>query len=76
MIYRNIKTGAEIFSKSAILSPNYELVENKAAKKVVSPEPLPYEAPSTKEPPIVEAPIKKEKPKKGKSAPKKKGTKK
>ena len=76
MIYRNIKTGAEIQTKSAIISPNYVLVEKKAEKKVVSPEPLPYEAPKTKEPPIVEAPIKKEQPKKGRSAPKKKGTKK
>lgn len=76
MIYRNIKTGAEIHSKSVIIAPGFELVEKKADKKVVSPEPRPYVAPSTKEPPIAEAPIKKEQPKKGSSAPKKKGTKK
>ena len=75
MIYRNIKTGAEIILKSVIISPNFELVEKKTEKKVVSPEPIPYEAPKKEEPPKVEAPIKKEQPKK-RSAPKKKGTKK
>ena len=33
MIYRNIKTGAEIISKSVISAPNYILVEDNAAPK-------------------------------------------
>ena len=63
MIYRNIKTGAEIITNSVICAPNYELVQ-----KV---NPVPKEAPMV-EPPKEEAV--KSAPKK--SAPKKRGSKK
>lgn len=66
MIYRNIKTGAEIISKSVISAPNYILVEDNAAPKKTAPQ----EAPK-KEPPK-EEPMKSE----PKKAPKKRGSKK
>lgn len=65
MIYRNIKTGAEIISNSLILAPDWEPVTEKAPPKET---PLP-ESPemeiSDKEPQERSAP---------KKAPKKKGT--
>lgn len=63
MIYRNIKTGAVIFSNSVISAPNYELVQSMAQAPKEAPKP---------EPPKEE--IEKSAPKK--SAPKKRGTKK
>ncbi len=67
MIYRNIKTGAEIITNSVISAPNYELVENVAVKAIA-----PKEAPK-EEPPKVEPKAVKSEPKK---APKKRGSKK
>ena len=71
MIYRNIKTGAEIMTKSTIISPDWIPVDDKADKvapKVEAPKPEP-----PKEEPPVEPP-KKATPKK-ESAPKKRSRK-
>lgn len=71
MIYRNIKTGAEIMTKSTILSPDWIPVEDKADKvapKVEAPKP----EPPKEEPPV--EPAKKAAPKK-ESAPKKRSRK-
>lgn len=66
MIYRNIKTGAEIITNSVISAPGFELVQPKtvAPKEAPQPEP-PVEPPK-------EEPKEKEPPKAVKSAPKKK----
>lgn len=69
MIYRNIKTGAEIITKSAISAPNYILVEDKA----VAPKTAPAEAPKQEPPKEVPEDKVKSEPKK---APKKRGSKK
>lgn len=56
MIYRNIKTGAEIMTKSTIISPDWIPVDDKADKvtpKVEAPKPEP-----PKEEPPVEPPKK------------------
>ena len=61
MIYRNIKTGAEIMTKSTIISPDWIPVEDKADKvapKVEAPKP----EPPKEEPPM--EPAKKAAPKK------------
>lgn len=61
MIYRNIKTGAEIMTKSTIISPDWIPVEDKADKvapKVEAPKP----EPPKEEPPV--EPAKKAAPKK------------
>lgn len=71
MIYRNIKTGAEIMTKSTIISPDWIPVEDKADKvapKVEAPKP----EPPKEEPPV--EPAKKAAPKK-ESAPKKRSRK-
>lgn len=65
MIYRNIKTGAEIITDSVIQAPDWSLVTEKVAPK---------EAPKP-EPPKTELP-KEEPPKVEKSAPKKASSKK
>lgn len=67
MIYRNIKTGAEIISKSVISAPNYILVEDNTAPKAVSEE-APKQEPPKEEPKAVKSEPKK--------APKKRGSKK
>lgn len=72
MIYRNIKTGAEIMTKSTIISPDWIPVEDKADKvapKVEAPKPEP-----PKEEPPKQEPAKKAAPKK-ESAPKKRSRK-
>lgn len=69
MIYRNIKTGAEIISKSVISAPNYILVEDNTAHKKTAPE----EAPKQEPPKEVPKEKVKSEPKK---APKKRGSKK
>lgn len=55
MIYRNIKTGAEIIAKSVICSPDWipdEPKADKAAPKVEAPKPEPpKEEPPKQEPP-------------------------
>lgn len=61
MIYRNIKTGAEIMTKSTIISPDWIPVDDKADKvapKVEAPKP----EPPKEEPPV--EPAKKAAPKK------------
>lgn len=71
MIYRNIKTGAEIMTKSTIISPDWIPVDDKADKvapKVEAPKP----EPPKEEPPV--EPAKKAAPKK-ESAPKKRSKK-
>lgn len=71
MIYRNIKTGAEIMTMSTIISPDWIPVEDKADKvapKVEAPKP----EPPKEEPPV--EPAKKAAPKK-ESAPKKRSRK-
>ena len=71
MIYRNIKTGAEIMTKSTIISPDWIPVEDKADKvapKVEAPKP----EPPKEEPPV--EPAKKAASKK-ESAPKKRSRK-
>lgn len=71
MIYRNIKTGAEIMTKSTIISPDWIPVDDKADKvapKVEAPKP----EPPKEEPPV--EPAKKAAPKK-ESAPKKRSRK-
>ncbi len=71
MIYRNIKTGAEIMTKSTIISPDWIPVEDKADKvapRVGAPKP----EPPKEEPPV--EPAKKAAPKK-ESAPKKRSRK-
>lgn len=74
MIYRNTKTGAEIFSNSIMHAPGLVLVER--ADKVASVEDCHNTPLTAKEPPLKkEAPDKKEQPKK-KFGTKKKGTKK
>lgn len=74
MVYRNIKTGAEIISNSVILAPGFVLVKDDS-DKAASVEESEKCSSLNKEPPIKkEAPIK-EQPKKKTSA-KKKGTKK
>lgn len=67
MIYRNIKTGAEIITNSVISAPGFELVQPKAVapKEASKPEPPKVEPPK-------EEPKEKEPPKAVKSAPKKK----
>lgn len=67
MIYRNIKTGAEIITNSVISAPGFELVQPKA----VAPKEAPKPEPPKVEPPK-EGPKEKEPPKAVKSAPKKK----
>lgn len=67
MIYRNIKTGAEIITKSVIQSPNYILVEKKEA---------PIKEPPIKESKQAEPKAEPKKVSKVKSAPKKKGSRK
>lgn len=74
MVYRNIKTGAEIFSKSVIHAPGFELVESKTEKAASYEESLNF-SPHNAEAPETEEPPKKEQPKK-KPGTKKKGTKK
>lgn len=72
MVYRNLKTGAEIISNSVILAPGFVLVNDKAASSEEShiSSPIKEESPLKKEaPPIKEQPKKK-------SSTKKKGTKK
>ena len=68
MIYRNIKTGAEIISKSVISAPNYILVEDNTAPKKTAPEEAPKKEPPKEEPKAVKSEPKK--------APKKRGCKK
>lgn len=76
MIYRNIKTGAEIISTSVICSPEWMLVE--ANTQVSAPKEAPKPEPPKAEP-KKEEPVKKEAPraaaKKSKSAPKKRAKK-
>ena len=67
MIYRNIKTGAEIITNSVISAPGFELVQ----PKTVAPKEAPQPEPPKEEPPK-EEPKEKEPPKAVKSAPKKK----
>ena len=71
MIYRNIKTGAEIMTKSTIISPDWIPVDDKADKvapKVEAPKPeSPKEEPPVE--PAKKAALKKE------SAPKKRSRK-
>lgn len=52
MIYRNIKTGAEIVTESVIMAPNWELVINQVTPLVEAPkqEPLKEETEPKKEP--------------------------
>lgn len=76
MVYRNIKTGAEIITNSQIIAPDYVLVNGLgelAAKNGVKFEKL-------HEPEHEEEPVKKDPPKvpatKSKSAPKKRGARK
>lgn len=72
MIYRNIKTGAEIMTKSVISAPNWILVEDKADKvapKVEAPKPEPPKEEPPKQEPAKKAALKKE------SAPKKRSRK-
>ena len=70
MVYRNIKTGAEIITNSVIIAPNWIKVTDKVTPKeapIVEPpkeEPIKEEAPK-------EEPVKEEAPKVTKSAPKK-----
>ena len=67
MVYRNIKTGAEIITESVIKAPNWELVTGKVAPKEAPKEP-------PKEETSIEEPVTKSTPKK--SAEKKRGTRK
>lgn len=71
MIYRNIKTGAEIMTKSTIISPDWIPVDDKADKVVPKVE-APKPEPPKEEPPV--EPPKKATPKK-ESAPKKRSRK-
>lgn len=67
MIYRNIKTGAEIMTKSTILSPDWIPVDDKADKvapKVEAPKPEPPKEEPPVEPPKKAAPKKESAPKK------------
>lgn len=67
MIYRNIKTGAEIMTKSTIISPDWIPVEDKADKvapKVEAPKPEPPKEEPPVEPPKKAAPKKESAPKK------------
>ena len=67
MIYRNIKTGAEIMTKSTIISPDWIPVEDKADKvapKVEAPKPEPPKEEPPVEPPKKAAPKKEPAPKK------------
>ena len=66
MIYRNIKTGAEIITNSVISAPNWEQI------KAVAPKEAPIVEPPKEEPPKAE----KVKSAPKKTAPKKRGTKK
>lgn len=52
MIYRNIKTGAEIVTESVIMAPNWELVIKQVTPLVEAPkqEPLKEETEPKKEP--------------------------
>lgn len=62
MIYRNIKTGAEIMTKSTIISPDWIPVEDKADKvapKVEAPKPEPPVEPAKKAAPKKESAPKK-----------------
>lgn len=68
MVYRNIKTGAEIITESVIKAPNWELVTGKVAPKE------PPKKESQKEETSIEEPVTKSAPKK--SAAKKRGTRK
>lgn len=67
MVYRNIKTGAEIITESVIKAPNWELVTGKVAPKEAPKEPPKKET-------SIEEPVTKSAPKK--SAEKKRGTRK
>lgn len=73
MRYRNINTGAEIISNSVIVSPSWEMVEDKtevpAPKE--APQPEPPKAEPEKEETSKEDPPKKATAKKSTSAPKK-----
>ena len=75
MIYRNIKTGAEIYSTSVIVSPDWILEKPKsevlAPKEAPKPEP-PKAEPKKEDPPKEEP---KAAAKKSKSAPKKRARK-
>ena len=67
MIYRNIKTGAEIMTKSTIISPDWIPVEDQADKvapKVEAPKPEPPKEEPPVEPPKKAAPKKEPAPKK------------
>lgn len=67
MIYRNIKTGAEIMTKSTIISPDWIPVDDKADKvapKVEAPKPEPPKEEPPVEPPKKAAPKKESAPKK------------
>ena len=75
MVYRNIKTGAEIFSNSVIIAPGFVLVEDKTVNTAPVEDCVKLPPPNKKEPPVSEEAPKTEQPKK-KSGTKKKGTKK
>lgn len=67
MIYRNIKTGAEIMTKSTIISPDWIPADDKADKvapKVEAPKPEPPKEEPPVEPPKKAAPKKESAPKK------------
>lgn len=54
MVYRNIKTGAEIITNSVIMAPNWKpMTEEVAPKEAPKPEPPKAELPK-EEPPKVE----------------------